>query len=196
MQPSSCAPHHHAVKFYPNDASLFACVAGFLGQGLIGGQPGLVIATAEHTEGILAELRSRNIDVERAVACGELIVLDAHHTLDRFMVHDQPDGGRFAATVGRLIEAAVVGRREKTLVRAYGEMVDVLWKGGQQDAAIRLEILWNQLAAVYGFALLCGYAMGSFYKETQRFEEVCRQHSHVVPPDAVTVTAPVSDPIA
>ena len=47
---------------------------------------------------------------------------------------------------------------------AYGEMVDVLWKAGQDVAAIRLEMLWNKLAAMHDFALLCGYAMGNFYK--------------------------------
>jgi hypothetical protein len=73
------------------------------------------------------------------------------------------------------------------MIRAYGEMVDVLWKDGKPDAAIRLEMLWNRLAAKYGFALLCGYAMGSFYKQTKRFEDVCRQHAHIVPTRLATV---------
>ena len=58
-------------------------------------------------------------------------------------------------------------------------MVDVLWRRGQSDAAIRLEVLWNDLAALYSFSLLCGYAIGTFYKETSRIEDVCRQHTHV-----------------
>ena len=69
------------------------------------------------------------------------------------------------------------------IVRAYGEMVDVLWKQGREDAAIRLEILWNKLAHTYGFALLCGYSMGNFYKQAERFQEVCRQHTHVLSSD-------------
>ena len=52
-----------------------------------------------------------------------------------------------------------------------------------RDGAIRLEILWNQLASTYEFSLLCGYSVGHFYKESvgSRFQEVCDQHSHVVP---------------
>ena len=63
-----------------------------------------------------------------------------------------------------------------------GEMVDILWQQGNESGAIRLEILWNQLASTYDFALLCGYAVGHFYKETRdsRFDEVREQHTHIV----------------
>ena len=68
-------------------------------------------------------------------------------------------------------------------------MVDVLWKEGKPEAAIRLEILWNRLAQRYGFALLCGYSMGNFYKETKGFEAICREHTHVVAPLAEPAVA-------
>jgi hypothetical protein len=58
-------------------------------------------------------------------------------------------------------------------------MVDVLWKKGRAEAAIKLEILWNELAQTHTFQLLCGYSMGNFYKQTKYFEQVCQQHSHV-----------------
>jgi hypothetical protein len=59
-------------------------------------------------------------------------------------------------------------------------MVDVLWKQGRSQSAISLEILWNKLALKHNFALLCGYSMGSFYKQTKQLEEIAAQHSHVV----------------
>ena len=58
-------------------------------------------------------------------------------------------------------------------------MVDLLWQDGQQQAAIQLEMLWNQLAAREDFALLCGYAMGTFYK-TATLDAVRAQHTHIV----------------
>jgi signal transduction histidine kinase len=62
-------------------------------------------------------------------------------------------------------------------------MVNLLWRAGNPDAAIRLEELWNQLARGRSFALLCGYAMSNFGHEhdAERFAEVCRSHSRVVP---------------
>jgi hypothetical protein len=188
--PDTPAHEHHAVKFYENEASLFTTVAGFLGQGLVDDQPAILIATESHRTSILRVLRSRLINVRQAERNGDLIVLDAHETLASFMIGDEPDAERFEATVGTVIARLLKRRPENTLIRAYGEMVDVLWKQGRSSAAIRLEILWNKLAARYNFALLCGYSMGNFYKETSQFEDVCRQHAHVVPPD--TPTMPVA----
>ena len=173
--------HHHAVQFYGTESSLFTTVAGFLSEGLIAGQPALVIATEPHRAGILGQLAARLIDVEQAMRLGDLVVLDARDVLGRFMVNHEPDAAAFAREVGALIERQLRGRT-RTVVRAYGEMVDVLWKDGRSEAAITLEILWNKLAATYGFALLCGYSMGNFYKQVEQFHEVCRQHTQVVAP--------------
>jgi hypothetical protein len=58
-------------------------------------------------------------------------------------------------------------------------MVDVLWKDGLTAAAIKLEMLWNRLANTHDFSLLCGYAMGQFYKDAS-VDDVCRHHTHLV----------------
>jgi hypothetical protein len=52
----------------------------------------------------------------------------------------------------------------------------------------------NKLALKHGFALLCGYAMANFYKQTAKFEDVCRQHAHIVPAQhGTTPLAPTFD---
>jgi hypothetical protein len=174
--------HHHAVQFYGDDESLFTTVAGFLSQGFVDGHPAIVIATQDHRTAILDHLRGRLIDVDKAQKLGSLITLDAQQTLDLFMIRGMPDEARFEDSVGRLIADVLDGRKDRILIRAYGEMVNVLWKDGKPEAAIRLEMLWNKLAQQHGFALLCGYSMGNFYKETKGFEDICRQHTHVVAP--------------
>jgi hypothetical protein len=171
--------HHHAVQFYGNDESLFRTVGGFLSEGLVTGHPSIVIATHGHTTAIAQQLASRLIDVDAAIQSGDLVLLDADEALDTFMVDGMPHPGKFAYHVGGVIKKTLA-RRTTTIVRAYGEMVDVLWKQGREDAAIRLEILWNKLATTYGFALLCGYSMGNFYKQADRFQEVCSHHTHVL----------------
>jgi hypothetical protein len=42
---------------------------------------------------------------------------------------------------------------------------------------VKLEILWNAIASRYRFSLLCGYAMGHFYKEPEAYARVCAEHS-------------------
>ena len=174
--------HFHAVRFYENKASLCRTVADFLGEGLAVGEPALVIATPVHREAVLSELRLRGVDVDQLEAAGELLLLDARDALAAFMVDGMPDAARFNAQVPAAIERLCRGR--KATVRAYGEMVDVLWQDGFTAAAIRLEMLWNQLAMTHDFSLLCGYAMGSFYKDAG-MRDVCAQHSRVVQAESV-----------
>ena len=174
--------HHHAVQFYTHTDELFKTIATFLSEGLVSGQPAIVIATREHATAIETALRTRFIDVAEARRLGDLVILDADETLSTFMVGGVPDQRLFQRNMATIIQQAIRGR-ENTLVRAYGEMVDVLWKKGKSDAAIRLEVLWNELAERFTFSLLCGYAMGNFYKQTEGFEQVCQQHTHVAVPD-------------
>ena len=170
----------HAVRFYESSDALQRIVAEFLGEGLLVGEPGLVIATSVHRAGIVSELRARNIDVDRVQAAGDLVLCDAAEMLDAFMVDGLPNEKRFMNVTLTTIERVCRGRTD-CRVRAYGEMVDVLWREKQSIAAIRLEMLWNKLAATQKFSLLCGYAMGHFYKDAE-FKDICNQHTHVVSP--------------
>ena len=178
----SAVTTYHAVQFYKDDDSLAATAAGFLADGIAQGQPALVVATAAHTTRIIASMKTRGLDVDELRRTGELNLFDARKMLSSFMVGNLPDPLLFKSNVGDAIERLGVGRTPCP-IRAYGEMVDVLWQDGNSDGAIRLEILWNQLASTYEFSLLCGYAVGHFYKESvgTRFQDVCDQHSHVVP---------------
>ena len=175
------AGHFHAVRFYEDAQSLSRMVATFVAEGFIESLPAIIIATPEHLDAIFEKLSAMSFDLDHVKRQGDLIVLDARDTLALFMVDGMPNAEKFEATMLPVIDRVCRGRQD-CVIRAYGEMVDVLWKDGKSDAAIRLEILWNRLADRHGFALLCGYSMGNFYKQTERFEEVCRQHAHVVPP--------------
>jgi hypothetical protein len=180
--------HFHAVKFYESPEALCEIVAEFLGEGLVEHHPALVIATPEHRAGILAALCTRRLDVNRLQSDGDLLLLDASDVLASFMVDGMPDATLFTAAAARAIEQVCRGRQDRT-TRAYGEMVDVLWKVGRDAAAIRLELLWNKLATTHDFSMLCGYAMGNFYKNTGQ-AEIHDQHSHVVSPHGSLVTTP------
>jgi hypothetical protein len=123
--------------------------------------------------------------VDAACRAGSLSILDAHETLAAFMVDGMPDWFRFKTVVGGRIERALVASAAPR-VRAFGEMVDVLWRNSNPQAAIRLEELWNDLGNVYSFSLLCAYRMGNFYREADaaNFQHVCRAHTQVVPTEA------------
>jgi hypothetical protein len=170
--------HFHAVQFYQDDNSLIAIAARFLADGFKQSQPGIVIATPEHAVAIEESLATYQLDVKRMKQLGDLVVLDARQVLDTIMVDGMPHAPLFKHVVGTTFTEAARIHPERT-IRAYGEMVNVLWKDGLTAAAIRLETLWNELAKSYDFKLLCGYAMGNFYKDAA-VGEITRQHSHLL----------------
>ena len=170
--------HFHAVRFYEDEESLYRIVADFVGDGLAAGQPAVIIATPVHRDEISRGLQAMSFDVNRLRANRELVMLDAEQTLSTFMKDGFPDPVAFRRSVGGVLDGAAAGRAKGT-VRAYGEMVDCLWKTAATTAAIRLEVLWNQLAKSCDFSLLCGYSMGNFYKHGA-YEDICCQHTHVV----------------
>ncbi len=176
-------PHHdHWVQFYETDGFLADSVGRFMADGLRRGDPGLIIATAPHRAAMIERIRANGVDVDAAIAEGRFVVLDAAETLATFMVDGRPDWDRLRSSVHSVIER-IVAAAGSTHVRAYGEMVDLLWRDGQQGAALRLEQFWNGLRGQHELTLLCSYLMDSFH-EGGGIPAICRTHSHVLPPES------------
>ncbi|MEO5510736.1 MAG: ATP-binding protein [Longimicrobiales bacterium] len=181
--PATCVEtHDHAVQFYESDDFLCNSVAQFLAEGLAAAEPLILIATDEHTAGIRARLLDHGYDLDRVQSTGQLMHMDARETLALFMREGMPDAQLFASTVGRVVGERLQAHRSRT-VRAYGEMVNVLWAEGNAAGAIRLEELWNELGEQHTFSLLCAYAMANFYRvnDAEYFDRICSQHSRVIP---------------
>jgi hypothetical protein len=168
----------HAVKFYKDANSLSEIVCTFLAEGLRSHEPAVVIATPDHAQSFRDCFEDKGIDVDAVVASGQLTILDAEDTLRTFMRDGIPMAHLFENTLTPIL-TAVAARFPGADIRAYGEMVDVLWQRDETAAAIRLETLWNDLARSHRFGLLCGYAMGNFYKGSAT-DDICGVHSHVV----------------
>jgi signal transduction histidine kinase len=68
-------------------------------------------------------------------------------------------------------------------VLAFAELVDVLWRQNNLEGALRVEELWNELATVCSFTLLCAYSLSTFGQDTHDapLRAICNQHTHVVP---------------
>jgi DcmR-like sensory protein len=148
----------HVVTFYDRDDELCRTVGAFLAGAIELGGGGIAIATEAHRPLIEAELRTAGIDVTDALGNGTLALCDAAETMASFMPGGRIDGDAFGRVIGSVLcDAAKPGGP----VRAYGEMVALLWDGGDVPAAIELEERWNALARDYEFCLLCGYRASS-----------------------------------
>jgi hypothetical protein len=171
----------HAVHFFKDDSALSRIVARFLGDGLLAGQPALAIATPAHRAEILRELTLRGLDVDQLVRDDALLLVDAEATLATFLSGTDVQTAICRARITELVERCATARGGRP-PRVYGEMVDLLWRNSLHLTAVRLETVWNQIAASLGFSLLCSYSLGYFNKDAS-LDAVCRTHTHVVTED-------------
>jgi signal transduction histidine kinase len=174
------APRLHAVQFYDEESFLLDTVGKFLAAGLAAGDRLSVIATRRHTEGFLARLDADHLAQARAE--GRITIVDAEVTLKRLLVDGMPDPRRFREILAEVMPSESTDI-PKAPLRAYGEMVDLLVKGGNVFAAIRLEEFWHEVLAKNPFSMLCAYGMGGFFQpgDNDRIIDVCNAHTHVIP---------------
>jgi len=175
--------YRHLVQFYGSqDGTLIRNVADFIDEGLQLGESVLAIATPEHCDAVLAALSNRRGLHMRS---RQLVVLDAQATLDQLMPDGALDWRRFEQIAGGMIRSLRRANPRGGL-RAYGEMVGMLWSDGQIEAAVQLEKFWNALLGSTEFTLFCGYAIDVASEEFQseHVREVVRAHTHVIPSSA------------
>ncbi len=154
----------HGVQFYPTPEALAEIVAAFLAEGLRNGEPALLIATPERLALIEKRLVEAGLNPNGLKWTGDLLVLDAQAVVDMVLINGSPSAELFRETMKRFLDQLCRGR-EGCRMRAFADVIDLLWRGEITAAvAIRLETLWNELAAERGAGFLSSYAIGHFYK--------------------------------
>jgi hypothetical protein len=167
--------HDHMVQVYQDPAFLVEAVTQYLGAGLGAGEAAIVIARPENQQRFAGALREKRLYPTPAIR-----MLDADETLGKFMVDGMPEWTAFHQVCGGAIAEL---RLQYPAVRAYGEMVDILWQRGERHAAIRLEEFWNELGRLQTFSLFCAYALDPLQPDSYggALESVCRCHTHLIP---------------
>jgi hypothetical protein len=173
------APCEHMVQLYEDGAVFLDTLHGFVASGLETGDSVVVIATGGHLVALERRLRESGINVLNARSEDRYITVDAEAALRSFMVNGWPDDARFHKMVEELLARA---RRNGRRVRAFGEMVAVLWACGSHGATVRLEHLWHQLCHRETLALLCAYPKSGFTQDAQAsIQQIQDAHSKVLP---------------
>jgi hypothetical protein len=184
------SPSEHLVQIYKDDDVFLDSLEGFIAGGIKAGDGVVVIATPAHLAKLEHRLLTRGIDVGIAAAADQYIALDAKETLAKFMVDGPlrdgkaswPDETLFKAVVTDLITRA--GRHPdgtQRRVRAFGEMVALLWKEGMAAATVRLEYLWHEYCQHSGLCLFCAYPRAYFTEDPElSIRQICAAHSKLV----------------
>lgn len=187
--PAISAPPDHVVQCYARERELIPSVASYLADAIRGGGTAVMIAEPAHTTELAWALEQRGIDLRAARRDGALVECDAAATLRLLQRSDgELDAARFEAVIGRLLGTAA-GRGGP--VRAYGEMVALLWERGACGRALELEGLWNQLGQRIPFGLYCGYRIADPQDASEALWQVGALHTAVHGPQ---LPAALTDP--
>jgi MEDS: MEthanogen/methylotroph, DcmR Sensory domain len=172
------APCEHLVQIYASDDIFLDSLEGFVAGGIKADDGVIVIATAAHLGHLHHRLTERGLHVNLACANDQYIPWEAESALSKFMVDGWPDENLFAEFVKELItRAGKNGRR----VRAFGEMVALLWAHGNNGATVRLEHIWHRFCTEYAFSLFCAYPRIGFTQDVAAsIQEICAAHSKIV----------------
>jgi hypothetical protein len=171
-------PCDHLVEMYEAEGDFLDSLETYVHGGLDAGDSVVLIATEEHLAALEDRLASKGVDLGPARKADRYIELDADETLAKFMVNGWPDEGRFKEVVAGLLARASANGGN---VRAFGEMVAILWAKKLYAATVRLEHLWHRFCAEEGFSLLCAYPVSGPTSSTAlSMREICQAHSHVI----------------
>ena len=176
------ASHEHIVQLYQDQDFLNRAVCRFAGAALANGEGLILVPTLTHWNAFRPRLEAEGVDVEAALARGQLTVVDADQFLPRFIRDAMPDSPVFLGLAGEVIEKAHAGGRYKK-VRWWGEMVNVLWERGDVAASMALEDLFDQIGREHEIALFCSFVMDNFDGEvhTHMLPRLGTNHSHLIP---------------
>jgi hypothetical protein len=170
----------HSVQIYGSEAIFMDALEGYASAGLRRLESVILISTAPHLHELEKRLRANWIDLDRARWEGRYVALLAQEVLSRFMVDGMPDEGLFNSVVVAILERARGPAMRR--VRAFGEMVALLWSEGNWAGAMALERLWNKSQAMATFPLFCAYPRECFKDEwSKSIRLVCAAHSRIVP---------------
>lgn len=170
----------HIVHVYQKDDLLAEIVGLFAAAGIAREEGVVIIATPEHQALFARTLDKMGFDLDQARREGRFASLDAATVLASFSANGRFDSDIFQRVIGEALDG--VGPKGRP-VRAYGEMVDILWQKGDREAAIALERMWNDLGKRRSFALFCAYRVDNLDAKAYEsgLQAICDTHSHFIP---------------
>ena len=168
----------HVVQFYDNDQIFLDSLAGFVGGGINAGDSCIIIATDAHLKALQHRLLDFGVHTDPLISSDRYIPLNAEETLSKFMIDGWPDEKLFNQTVSAVLTRAGFRKRR---IRAFGEMVALLYAQGNVGATVQLEHLWNKFCSQKSFCLFCAYPRNGFgYDKNNSLSHICCAHSKMI----------------
>jgi hypothetical protein len=168
----------HFVQIYQDEDTFVNTLTSFVNRALQEGFTALVIATPAHRRKLEERLREIGHDLAALQAEDQYISLDAEAMIGEFMVNGSADNERFFQMATDMVARATKNGRK---LKAFGEMVAIMWAQGFYGATVKLEYLWHQFCTENSFALYCAYPEIGFAEHgPAAIAHICAAHSRIL----------------
>jgi len=172
------APCEHLVQFYENDRIFLNTLEGFAGSGILAGESVIVIATSRHLQSLNERLLAQGFNLEDLQEANKYIPIEVNEVFAKILVNGWLDETAFNTYVVELINRA---KHDNSNVRAFGELVAVLWEQGSCGTTVQLEHLWHKLYHELKFTLYCAYPkIGFTQSPNDSIDIICKTHSKIM----------------
>lgn len=172
------APCNHLVQIYEQDEEILSTLETYIEGGFKKNESVVVIATLEHID-LLSNRLKKDHDLISLNKTGMWVPLNANEVLSKFMKVGWPNENLFNETIAGVIKKARGTTNRK--IRAYGEMVAILWSQGYNGATVQLEHLWNKFCEKEELCLLCAYPRTGFTQDIEKsIQHICSMHTQII----------------
>src|SRR5450432_2940735 len=172
-------PSSHIVYPYTDESQIVDAVSLLASVGFRRGEGVLLIMASIHCGPIRQRLEAQGFNLTELEASGKLVCEDAADLLSSFMVDGIVDEDKFKKTIIGMIQKAKIGEGGRARpVRAFGEMVDLLWRTDRQTTE-RLEELLNEVMERQSVRILCAYWLADT-KPNDFPQDLIARHSHAI----------------
>lgn len=180
------SPDGHVVQIYENENDLLDLLESYVSGGIEANDCVILLATKPHLISLEARLQTSGYSIDRYITRHQYFPLDAEQFLQQFMVNDMPDELLFMEAVTAILGEARENHRN---VRAFVEMVSILWSAGNQEATARLEELWNLFCENNHLSLFCAYPKSSLSEShSSSVMQICCSHSQIITANQLSKT--------
>lgn len=170
----------HLVHLYgEDDGALVRSVASYVIEGIRRQDIVLVFATPAHTEGVRGLIASEGISLDDSKRPPLVHFVDATRRFHELFGGGEPDWNSVRDRLKTMLRD-VRAERPGARLRAFGEMVGLLWRAGRREEAERLEACWNEMQAFEPSNLYCAYPINVYDSELEPTElrGIFVAHSH------------------
>lgn len=147
----------HFCQLHRTPDTLNTALFTYAANGFARGDALIVFAAPERLHALRRHIVNSGRDVAALESSSQLHLRNGGDVLDRFVRCAQPDWTGFRHAIDSTVKS--VRAKGWQRLRAYGDMVNDLWRALNTAEAIRLEQLWNDVRRDHDFCLFCGYEL-------------------------------------